>query len=517
VALDPRRPKLRVALVFYYVPPYLLPKLSRLIGQGRLTMTGLSSQDRDVPPPYFSVSNEPPPAEGLSAGDAAPRTITTPPSTLTPDPRGRSPPPSYDAAVTSSPTPTAVVSPRRGRFSLLPSSSRTAAPVPTAPPTEEALLASIFDVHRWPRTWGLRPKTLHHALVRASLFGAAPLVRALLAAGANIRFTSKYAASRGTSAVHEALRGPAPELAITLISHFFSASYAAALSPGHPDRPIPDADEGRAMEVADAETRYLLDARDGKGCTPLHLAAQAGETEIVGEMVLRGSDVDAEDDLGRTPLLMAARYNRLETVRFLLQSGADASKIREDLWVSAGSEKEELGSYGLISQLLGDIMTAGEDSVDRTGQRDRDRGLELGRHSERHAQFTKDPHGDVTLPTTCQRPPTVPDAKAPIPDEPHHHGSGSCSSTSVRSSRNGPNAFSSQSSESWANQPILCPEIMSVLTSSLSSLGRSTPRIRRPPPSMWNSPEYEIWRRDCEVLQAEHRGQKERNRRSGAV
>ncbi|XP_047106100.1 ankyrin repeat and death domain-containing protein 1B-like [Schistocerca piceifrons] len=50
-------------------------------------------------------------------------------------------------------------------------------------------------------------------------------------------------------------------------------------------------------------------ARDGRGRTPLHRAAERGHAEAAADLLLAGADRGARDDKGRTPLYIA-RQNR---------------------------------------------------------------------------------------------------------------------------------------------------------------------------------------------------------------
>lgn len=68
--------------------------------------------------------------------------------------------------------------------------------------------------------------------------------------------------------------------------------------------------------------RDLYSGNEG-GYTPLHIAAQANRTEVVGLLLGEGGLVNASTHAGWTPLACAAGAGALETVELLLKHGAD--------------------------------------------------------------------------------------------------------------------------------------------------------------------------------------------------
>lgn len=76
-------------------------------------------------------------------------------------------------------------------------------------------------------------------------------------------------------------------------------------------------DVAQATVLLDAGA--VLDARDGHGRTPLMLAVEQGQLEIVRLLLQRGADPNAVDDTGRTPLQKASKQN-LKAIAALLQS-----------------------------------------------------------------------------------------------------------------------------------------------------------------------------------------------------
>ncbi len=59
--------------------------------------------------------------------------------------------------------------------------------------------------------------------------------------------------------------------------------------------------------------------------TPLHFAAQAGQTDIVEYLIANGADINAESIEGETPLQLAADKGHKEVAELLIEKGADFS------------------------------------------------------------------------------------------------------------------------------------------------------------------------------------------------
>lgn len=63
-------------------------------------------------------------------------------------------------------------------------------------------------------------------------------------------------------------------------------------------------------------------AKDNRGRTAIHHAAQHGRTSIVKVLLDWQADIEAKTDIDETPLIMAATYNHHDTVRVLLDHQA---------------------------------------------------------------------------------------------------------------------------------------------------------------------------------------------------
>lgn len=71
-----------------------------------------------------------------------------------------------------------------------------------------------------------------------------------------------------------------------------------------------------------ADTKKLLAGGRPEGVTPLHVAAENGQSEIAKLLLESGASLDIKDGNGRTPLHFAAEHGKSETAQLLLQLGA---------------------------------------------------------------------------------------------------------------------------------------------------------------------------------------------------
>jgi ankyrin repeat protein len=70
--------------------------------------------------------------------------------------------------------------------------------------------------------------------------------------------------------------------------------------------------------------------RNGEGQTPLHLATQLGDCDIMRLLLDRGADVDVQDRRRSTPLHLASDNRNSMTTQLLLRSGANVRVRNED-------------------------------------------------------------------------------------------------------------------------------------------------------------------------------------------
>jgi ankyrin repeat protein len=72
-----------------------------------------------------------------------------------------------------------------------------------------------------------------------------------------------------------------------------------------------------------SNNKELIHMNSEKGQTPLHLAVQKGNKEIVDFLISQGADINARDGEGNTPLISAISLKKTDIAKFLLSKGAD--------------------------------------------------------------------------------------------------------------------------------------------------------------------------------------------------
>ena len=69
----------------------------------------------------------------------------------------------------------------------------------------------------------------------------------------------------------------------------------------------------------------IIDARNGNGSTPFHLASQAGKAHLIRHLLSKGANPNPADAMGVTPLHLAIGANRSHVVNLMLRHGADVT------------------------------------------------------------------------------------------------------------------------------------------------------------------------------------------------
>lgn len=118
-------------------------------------------------------------------------------------------------------------------------------------------------------------------------------------------------------------------------------------------------------EVAKVKTlisnnKELIHMKSEKGQTPLHLAVQNGNQEIVDFLISQGADINARDGEGNTPLITALASRKTDTARFLLSKGVDV-KIKN-------TQNQPAIFFAIrngLNELVAPILDSGQDVNER--------------------------------------------------------------------------------------------------------------------------------------------------------
>ena len=177
----------------------------------------------------------------------------------------------------------------------------------------------------------------------------------LVAEGADVNAVGNH----GVTPLHAAAQpGRKPEVAARLLR--LGADPEARTE--HGERPLEvarRADNTEVIEVLEAATAVAAvappapNARDEHGWTPLHDAAQAGDTTEIARLVAEGADPNAADKDGWMPLHWAATSNGPPaTIRTLIELGADPNagdgKGKTPLHWAAGRNRDPEAITALI-------------------------------------------------------------------------------------------------------------------------------------------------------------------------
>lgn len=105
-----------------------------------------------------------------------------------------------------------------------------------------------------------------------------------------------------------------------------------------------------------AEKPDSVNSKDKDGKTPLHLAVQSGNKDVIEFLLAQGAEIDAKDNKENTPLHNALALRRAGIARFLLSKGADV-KIKD----KDGMPAIAYALMGGLKELLVPILDSGQD------------------------------------------------------------------------------------------------------------------------------------------------------------
>lgn len=108
-----------------------------------------------------------------------------------------------------------------------------------------------------------------------------------------------------------------------------------------------------------------VNARDGKGVTPLVSAVNANFAEGVELLVAKGARVDESNNSGETPLITAVHNRNIAIMRLLLKAGADPD--RADNSGRSAKDYARLGGGNLLTEIETNAKPKGADKAKSYG------------------------------------------------------------------------------------------------------------------------------------------------------
>lgn len=166
------------------------------------------------------------------------------------------------------------------------------------------------------------------ALINASRSGHLELVRLLLDEGANPNLQISSGLYKGETALHEAIRHNEME-----VIHQLLKSKVIKLDVKNDSGRTPlmvaserdDIDIVKLLIGAGADLNVQIPSGLYKGETALHIATRQNHQEVVQHIIYGGADLNIKEDGGKTPLMMASERGNLEIAKMLIAAGADVN------------------------------------------------------------------------------------------------------------------------------------------------------------------------------------------------
>ncbi len=178
----------------------------------------------------------------------------------------------------------------------------------------ELLLAQGADINS-------RDKNNETPLGAAVFRGQKETVSLLLSHGADVNAAYiRECEFRGAIPLHIALRWGHFEIARMLV---LKGANVNAVGLWEGVTPLHMAVKDRALLELMLEHGGQINSRASDGTTCLHLAAQAGQDDLVRYLIAKGASVNAQDRNGNTPLHLAAKTGRRASCRILMAEKAD--------------------------------------------------------------------------------------------------------------------------------------------------------------------------------------------------
>ncbi len=136
---------------------------------------------------------------------------------------------------------------------------------------------------------------------------------------------------------------------VLLASYLFAGDLHQAVRVGDLKTVKKFIEEGVPVDKPDARLNSTI-----KDETPLMIACEKGNVEIVRYLISKGANVNAKDSLGGTPIILATVKGHVEIVKILISKGADVNAVDIDgnsaLWCAAEFDYPEI--YKLLKEAV---------------------------------------------------------------------------------------------------------------------------------------------------------------------